>query len=195
MTKKNLIPDLWLVIAIGLIWGKTVWGSSDIRKHDSFEGKAIEEISSVSQGVRTNRVLLRGLDKITARVSDLEVTLGKAVNFGNLEITARFCQKSAPEDPPESVAFLEITEHKPGETPVPVFAGWMFSSSPTISAMEHPVYDIWVKECRGEPLRESSSTIVPPLSPSLSASPLLAPSSSSPSSLDVFKRGFKAQPQ
>lgn len=194
MIKKNLIPDLWLVLAIGLIGGKIVWGSIDLRKGDSPEGKAIEEISSVSQGVRTNRVLLRGLDKITARVSDLEVTLGKAVKFGNLEITARFCQKSAPEDPPESVAFLEITEHKPGETPVPVFAGWMFSSSPTISAMEHPVYDIWVKECRGEPLRESSSTI-PSLSPSRSASPLLAPSSSSPSSLDVFKRGFKAQPR
>lgn len=172
-------------MAIGLILGNNVWGSSEIKKNENPEGKTREEFSSVSEGIRTNRVLLRGLDKITARVSDLEAPLGKAVKFGNLEIIARFCQKAPPEDPPESVAFLEIMEHKPDEKPKSVFAGWMFSSSPTISAMEHPVYDIWVKECRGEVLKELSE-------PSLNHPPVAQLPTSS-SSLDVFKRGFNAK--
>jgi hypothetical protein len=113
-----------------------------------------EKESSLKQGMRTNQVVLRALDKITARVSDLPIALGKVAKFGSLEIIVRFCQKSFPEDPPESIAFLEISERKPGESSYPVFSGWMFSSSPTLSAMEHPVYDIWVKECNGEIISE-----------------------------------------
>ena len=101
---------------------------------------------------RTDKVLLRCLDKITARVSDIEVSLGQTVRFGKLEIIARFCQKALPEDLPESIAFLEISENRSGKSSSVVFSGWMFASSPAHSAMEHPVYDIWVKECIGKVL-------------------------------------------
>lgn len=92
-------------------------------------------------------VLLQGLDKVTARITTIEAPLGKPVHFGPLEITAERCSKRPPEESPESAAFLEIREVRPGEAPHQLFRGWMFASSPALSALEHPVYDVWVKDC------------------------------------------------
>lgn len=92
--------------------------------------------------------VLQGLDKITARVTTIKAPLGQTVRFGTLEIQARSCEKRPPEEPPESAAFVEIRELKPGAQPARVFAGWMFASSPALSALEHPVYDVWVTDCQ-----------------------------------------------
>jgi hypothetical protein len=94
--------------------------------------------------------VLQALDKVSARVSVLEVPVGKSVAFGNLEITARACDKRPPEETPESAAFLEIVENQPNEPPVPRFTGWMFASSPALNALEHPVYDVWVVDCKND---------------------------------------------
>jgi hypothetical protein len=95
----------------------------------------------------SNVVVLRGLDKVVGRVSTLEVPIGTLARFENLEIIARKCWKSRPEDQPENAALLEIREVKAGEPPKQLFLGWMFSSSPAISSLEHPVYDITVLSC------------------------------------------------
>ena len=100
--------------------------------------------------------LLQGLDKITARISTFEAPLGETVRFGSLEIVARACNKRPPEEPPESAAFLEITDFRPDSDAVKLFTGWMFASSPALSAVEHPVYDVWVIDCR----KSSSSASV-----------------------------------
>jgi hypothetical protein len=93
--------------------------------------------------------VLQGLDKITARVSKFEAPIDQPVRFGSLAITVRDCRKRPPEEPPESAAFLKIDEVRTGEnTLVPVFSGWMFASSPALSPLEHPVYDVWVLDCR-----------------------------------------------
>ena len=92
---------------------------------------------------------LQALDKITARISTLSAPIGKAIKFGTLEIIIRRCAFRPPEEPPENAAFLEITEIGNDET-VPVrqvFSGWMFSSSPAVSAVEHPVYDVTLLDC------------------------------------------------
>jgi hypothetical protein len=94
--------------------------------------------------------VLHGLDKITARVRQLEVKVGQSVPFGTLSIKVDSCRKAAPEDTPESAAFLEITDTKPGEAPRKVFSGWMFASSPALSGLDHPVYDVWVLDCAGD---------------------------------------------
>ena len=86
--------------------------------------------------------LLQGLDKVTARVSTFEAPQDVPVKFGTLEVVVRTCSKAPPEDPPESTAFLEIYNVRPDEEPVRVFSGWMFASSPALSALEDPVYDI-----------------------------------------------------
>ena len=94
-----------------------------------------------------DKVILQGLDKVTARVSTLEARVGEVVRFGTLEIIARSCDKRPPEETPESAAFLDVWEIRPGEPAVSLFRGWMFASSPALNALEHPVYDIWVLDC------------------------------------------------
>ncbi len=103
-------------------------------------------------------VVLRALDKITARVSIVEIPVGETVEFGTLQITARYCDKRPPEETPESAAFLEVVEVQPGEAPTPRFSGWMFASSPALSAMDHAVYDLWVIDCTSESSAESGSS-------------------------------------
>jgi hypothetical protein len=92
--------------------------------------------------------VLQGLDKVTARIFTISAPLNDAVRFGSLRITARACTKTPPTEPPEVTAFLEVLEVQPGVFPVPVFSGWMFASSPALSAMEHAVYDVWVIDCK-----------------------------------------------
>ena len=94
--------------------------------------------------------VLQGLDKVTARIFTFEAPVDRAVRFGRLEIIARACYKKPPEEPPESAAFLEIAELPPGGERRKLFAGWMFASSPALSALEHPVYDIWVVDCMND---------------------------------------------
>jgi hypothetical protein len=93
--------------------------------------------------------VMQGLNKITARVSRFDAPVGQTVKFGTLSIVVRDCQKSAPEDRPENAAFLQIYETRPGEEQHRLFSGWMFSSSPALSALEHPVYDVNLLECKG----------------------------------------------
>jgi hypothetical protein len=93
--------------------------------------------------------VLQGLDKVTARVVTVEAPVGAPVHVGALEIIVRACKKRRPEDQPESAAFLDIWELHRDQPAAALFRGWMFASSPALSAMEHPVYDIWVLDCRG----------------------------------------------
>ena len=92
--------------------------------------------------------ILQGMDKVTARVATIEAPVGEVVKFGTLEIIARHCDKRPPEETPESASFLDIWEVREGEAAVSLFRGWMYASSPALSALEHPVYDVWVLDCR-----------------------------------------------
>lgn len=101
--------------------------------------------------------VLQGLDKITARVSTVPIAVGGTGSYGTLRITVRTCRERPPTETPESVAYLEISDQKPGEAPVMLFTGWMFASSPALNALEHPVYDIWLLNCGSAPSSEPSS--------------------------------------
>jgi len=103
-------------------------------------------------------VVLRGLDKITAHISTFDAPIGQTVRFGALQITARSCDKRPPEEVPESAAFLEIVEAREGEAPQRLFSGWMFASSPALSALENPIYDLWVLDCKNEASASGATT-------------------------------------
>ncbi|HEX7966941.1 MAG TPA: DUF2155 domain-containing protein [Stellaceae bacterium] len=96
--------------------------------------------------------VLQGLDKTTARISKFDAPVGKSVRFGTLVITVRACIKHPPEEEPESAAFLQIDEVRQGDRTTViserVFSGWMFASSPALSALENPIYDIGVLDCK-----------------------------------------------
>ncbi|MBP2299463.1 DUF2155 domain-containing protein [Azospirillum picis] len=90
---------------------------------------------------------LQWLDKVTARTSTFTIKVGETKTMGSLRITLRACRENPPIETPESAAFLEVTEVKPGEQAEAVFSGWMFASSPALSAMENAIYDVWVLDC------------------------------------------------
>lgn len=105
---------------------------------------AMASVPTVEQPTAT----LRALDKMTARVEVLNIPVNKPTSFGNLIITAHTCRVTQPEETPEAAVYLDISELKPGAKDTPVFHGWMFASSPALSAMEHPIYDVWLIGCK-----------------------------------------------
>ena len=100
-----------------------------------------------AKDIVTDTALLQALDKSTARVMTIPAPVGRPVRFGTLEVIVRTCRKRPPEEEPESGAFVDVWEVRPGQAAGEIFRGWMFASSPALSAMEHPVYDIWVLDC------------------------------------------------
>ena len=93
------------------------------------------------------RVKLQSLDKGTARTMTFDAKVGSTLRFGPLYIRVQSCQKSSPIDEPESAAFLQIWEVDTEDNADWVFSGWMFASSPGLSPMDHPIYDVWVLDC------------------------------------------------
>lgn len=108
---------------------------------------ATEAAPAPAQMIDKPAAKLQGLDKITARTSTFTLAVGETRTFGSLRITLRACRENPPVETPESAAFLEVVEVKPGEQEEVAFSGWMFASSPALSAMEHPIYDVWVLSC------------------------------------------------
>jgi hypothetical protein len=90
---------------------------------------------------------LQGLDKVTARTQRFFAPVGETTRFGTLEVTVGDCLVNTPDAPPESVAYLTIVDHKPGQSEEKLFAGWMFASTPSLSALDHGVYDVRVLAC------------------------------------------------
>ena len=118
---------------------------------------AVLSTSVAAEMIREPVARLEGLDKITARVSKFDAPVDEPMQFGTLTIRVRDCEKNPPEESPESAAFLEIDELRPGDNTVRrVFGGWMFASSPALSALEHPVYDVILLDCKAA--RGSSQT-------------------------------------
>lgn len=101
-----------------------------------------------SDGKTYQAVALRALNKVTARTELLEVGLGDTVPFGNIMVTPRTCFVSASDKLPEQAVFLEIGERRDDGTQKRIFTGWMFASSPALSALQHPVYDITMVACK-----------------------------------------------
>jgi hypothetical protein len=113
---------------------------------------------ATSESLSGNTVVLRALDKITARIKDLTIPVDEVVTYGRLNIKPRKCLKRPPEETPETSVFLEIEELRVNEESALIFVGWMFASSPGLNALEHPVYDVWVIDCKiSEPVKEESS--------------------------------------
>jgi hypothetical protein len=98
-------------------------------------------------------VKLRSLDKITARTQVFEASVGRTIKFGSIYIKVQACRKAPELEQPESAAFLQVWETPPAkeeekeEKAEWIFSGWMFASSPGLSAMDHPIYDVWVLDC------------------------------------------------
>lgn len=106
-----------------------------------------DELAPV-KNIVTNGVTLQGLDKQTARVFIIDAPVGKPIEFGTLKIVVHHCEQSPLENRQESMAFVRITEQKPNVPVQNLFSGWMFASSPALSALDHSIYDVWITGCK-----------------------------------------------
>ena len=92
--------------------------------------------------------ILRGLDKISGRTTDVNAPVGVPVRFGTLTMTVRYCHTVPPEEPPETSVFVQIDDKPLGAQVKRVFSGWMFASTPALNGLEHPTYDVWPITCK-----------------------------------------------
>lgn len=93
------------------------------------------------------KVRLRSLDKTTARTMTFDAKVGTTIKFGSIYIKIQSCRKPDLQETPEAAAFLQVWEITPEDQSKWIFSGWMFASSPALSAMDHPIYDVWVIDC------------------------------------------------
>ena len=94
------------------------------------------------------KMTFRVLDKVTGQSALLEARPGERLKFGQIEILAVTCRASAPTSQTDYAGLLDISEHLPGKAEVKqLFHGWMYASSPSITALEHPIYDVTMAEC------------------------------------------------
>ncbi|WP_034657873.1 DUF2155 domain-containing protein [Chelativorans sp. J32] len=89
-----------------------------------------------------------GIDKITGRITNFDVYMDETVQFGALQVTPRVCYSSPETEEPKTDAFVEVNEITLDRQIRRIFTGWMFAESPGINAIEHAVYDVWLKSCK-----------------------------------------------
>ncbi len=106
-----------------------------------------QEDPAALASVAGSRVVLRGLDKLSGDVATFEAAVGDAVAFDRMRIEVKTCFARTAARAPEASAFLQIYDTKPDPDALS-FSGWMFASSPALSAMDHPRYDVWVLSCK-----------------------------------------------
>lgn len=102
---------------------------------------------ALAQRIENQVAVFAALDKVTARISRLEIKLNETVKFGSLKVTPRLCYSRPPDQPPKTDTFVEVQELQLDGTEKKLFSGWMFAQSPGLNAVEHPVYDVWLTEC------------------------------------------------
>jgi len=89
-----------------------------------------------------------GLDKITGRITSFDVKLGETYQFGALQVTPRSCISSPADEAARTDGFVEVNEMTLNKQIKRIFTGWMFADSPGLNAVEHPIYDVWLKSCK-----------------------------------------------
>jgi hypothetical protein len=90
-----------------------------------------------------------GLDKITGRIISFEAKIDETVQFGSLQVTPRVCYSRPPTEAPQTDSFAEVDEVQSDKQYKRIFSGWMYSASPGLHAVEHPIYDVWLTDCKG----------------------------------------------
>lgn len=101
-----------------------------------------------AQKIENPIAVFAALDKVTARISPLEIRIGDTVRFGALTVTPRVCYTRLPTEPPLTSVFVEVDEIQLSGEKQRIFTGWMFAQSPGLHAVEHPVFDVWLTSCK-----------------------------------------------
>jgi hypothetical protein len=114
------------------------------------------------QKIANPTAVFAGLDKITGRITAFDVAINETVQFGALQVTPRVCYTRPPTETPNTDSFIEVEEVTLQGEVKRIFTGWTFASSPGLHAVEHPVYDIWLTDCKGAASAIASATPATP---------------------------------
>jgi hypothetical protein len=90
-----------------------------------------------------------GLDKITGRIINFDADIGETVQFGALRVKTDACYTRPATETTNTDAFVEVDEITLQGEVKRIFSGWMFAASPGLHGVEHPIYDIWLTDCKG----------------------------------------------
>jgi len=121
-----------------------------------------------AEKIKNSVAVFSGIDKITGRIISFDVYVDETVQFGALQVTPRVCYSRPITEKPKTTSFLEVDEITLDRNIRRIFTGWMFADSPGLNAVEHPVYDIWLTNCKMQ------SDVAPPedVAPSENSAPL-----------------------
>jgi len=109
---------------------------------------ALSAMPARAEKIANDAAVFAALDKVTARVSRLKISIDETTIFGALKITPRACYTRPPTEKPRTSAFVEIDEIQLNGKEKRIFVGWMFAESPGIHGVEHPVFDVWLTKCK-----------------------------------------------
>jgi hypothetical protein len=119
---------------------------------------------AAAEPIRHPTAIFAGLDKTTGRIINFDVAIDETVQFGSLNVTPRVCNTRPQTEAPQTTSFVEVDEIPPKQERLPkeridtkdpkaeakrIFSGWMFAGSPGLHGVEHPVYDVWLVDCKG----------------------------------------------
>jgi hypothetical protein len=128
-----------------------------------------------SQKIANKGALFAGLDKITGRIIKFDIEIGETVQFGALQVTPRICYTRPPTETPNTDAFIEVDEVTLQGEVKRIFSGWMFASSPGLHAVEHPIYDVWLTDCKNPVVAAAPPPEAAPAPAAPAAKPAAAP--------------------
>jgi hypothetical protein len=124
-----------LMIGAALIFGTEVIRAQDV------------PVSAAGR-VQNSTAVFSGLDKVTGRIVTFDVKIDETVQFGALQVTPRVCYTRPPTETPDTLSFIEVQEITLDKKIRTLFNGWVFEASPGLSAIEHPIYDVWLVNCK-----------------------------------------------
>lgn len=109
---------------------------------------AAASVPAIAERITNPIAEFSGLDKITGRITTFDVYMDETVQFGALQVTPRVCYSRTDDEAPKTDSFVEVDEITLNRKIQRIFSGWVFKDSPGLNAVEHPVYDIWLKDCK-----------------------------------------------
>jgi hypothetical protein len=104
---------------------------------------------ALAERIKNPTAVFNGLDKITGKIISFDVAIDETVQFGALQVTPRVCYTRSATENPLTTSFIEVEEITLQKETKRIFTGWMFADSPGLHAVEHPVYDVWLTDCKG----------------------------------------------
>ncbi|MEW9615657.1 DUF2155 domain-containing protein [Shinella sp. S4-D37] len=117
---------------------------------------ALSPMAARAARIENPVAVFSGIDKITGRITNFDVYLGETVQFGALQVTPKVCYSRDDTEAQKVTSFVEVDEITLDRKIRRIFTGWMFADSPGLNAVEHPVYDVWLTECK------ATSEVPPP---------------------------------